>query len=913
MKALRERIPALPGCRTWVAVVLGLAVVDPAGAQYPASFTLRHNTGSTALRGDNFQSHNQKIAWTPNGLFRSGDFQSWPNGSDNVVVQRSTDGGVNWSLLHDTGVHRNNLKPATVEADAAGNVYILYPDSGGTRFVKFGPSNNYSSALVNKVTTAAGSASKFASCYDPGRNRIHHATQWGRLLTFDTSGNVTRNQHLITDGGDSRPSYPHLFVDESGVIHYAMTVADVGDDVPYTDIRYLKSLDGGLSWKAMNGTAVSVPAAAAGGSSGATLINYPDEHNYQTWLACMHVKNGKAHFAYKVRNPANPGGAGNPPVITEFVHYMRFDVATGAREIDSSPNGEGWGGSTLEIDDYSASFASDLDDSDGPLYAVGKDGNRLNALVSYDNGQTWQDYARSGWYGTIANPGLARDLTPDGKIIGGVALNTPYWAWVHHLELPANMPPEVDAGPDQSPPARSADLDATVTDDGFTSVTTVWSMVSGPGLASFDDPTAVDTTVVFSAAGAYVLRLTADDGAGPVTDDVEITAGSADPATGFLGECGTAVAEAAGPSDWRHIVLRQTYASPIVVMGPPSANDSDPVVIRVRNTSPASFEFQLDEWDYLDGVHGAETISWLVVEAGDHRLADGTRIKAGSAVVNHNFTGVSFPTPFAVAPAVIAQVVGTREASAVTERLRSVTASGFEVKLDEEEGNDGAHTTETVHWIAIERTSGDSAGQLFEAASTARTITHTPAAVSFSQSFAAAPVFLANSQTYAGEPCALRVTDRTASSATIFLEEETSGDPETDHNAESVGWLALEAGLLTAAEDDFAAWAATNAPGQSMDMDHDDDGAPNGIEFFMGESGSGFTALPVPDATGTVSWPVGPDYPGAYGSDFVVETSTNLVDWNPVPAGEVTLGATIDYTIPGDAPARFARLKVTGP
>jgi len=81
----------------------------------------------------------------------------------------------------------------------------------------------------------------------------------------------------------------------------------------------------------------------------------------------------------------------------------------------------------------------------------------------------------------------------------------------------------------------------------------------------------------------------------------------------------------------------------------------------------------------------------------------------------------------------------------------------------------------------------------------------------------------------------------------------------------------------------------------------------------MGESGSGFTALPVPDATGTVSWPVGPDYPGAYGSDFVVETSTNLVDWNPVPAGEVTLGATIDYTIPGDAPARFARLKVTGP
>ncbi len=44
-----------------------------------------------------------------------------------------------------------------------------------------------------------------------------------------------------------------------------------------------------------------------------------------------------------------------------------------------------------------------------------------------------------------------------------------------------------------------------------------------------------------------------------------------------------------------------------------------------------------------------------------------------------------------------------------------------------------------------------------------------------------------------------------------------------------------------------------------------------------------------------------------------METSTNLADWTAVPIGELTIGATVDYTIPAGAPAHFARLKVTGP
>ena len=87
-----------------------------------------------------------------------------------------------------------------------------------------------------------------------------------------------------------------------------------------------------------------------------------------------------------------------------------------------------------------------------------------------------------------------------------------------------NPPPVVSAGADQTVAFPGpASLDGTVTDDGVTTVTTTWTMQSGPEPVTFGNASFVDTTVTFSAAGAYVLRLTANDGVNPpVFDDVTI-------------------------------------------------------------------------------------------------------------------------------------------------------------------------------------------------------------------------------------------------------------------------------------------------------------------------------------------------------------------------------------------------------
>src|SRR5882724_458667 len=97
------------------------------------------------------------------------------------------------------------------------------------------------------------------------------------------------------------------------------------------------------------------------------------------------------------------------------------------------------------------------------------------------------------------------------------------------LPLPVfNLPPVVNAGLDQviTLPS-SANLTGVAIDDGQPNppgvLTTTWSAVSGPGTVSFSNARALHSTATFSASGAYVLRLTASDGALAVSDDVAVT------------------------------------------------------------------------------------------------------------------------------------------------------------------------------------------------------------------------------------------------------------------------------------------------------------------------------------------------------------------------------------------------------
>jgi flavin reductase (DIM6/NTAB) family NADH-FMN oxidoreductase RutF len=89
-----------------------------------------------------------------------------------------------------------------------------------------------------------------------------------------------------------------------------------------------------------------------------------------------------------------------------------------------------------------------------------------------------------------------------------------------------NRTPIVSAGPKQlvTLPA-GANLVGTVTDDGLpagAAVTVSWSVVSGPGTVSFSNSTSNNTAALFSAAGDYVLRLTATDTEFTASSEVQV-------------------------------------------------------------------------------------------------------------------------------------------------------------------------------------------------------------------------------------------------------------------------------------------------------------------------------------------------------------------------------------------------------
>ncbi|MFO1498710.1 MAG: lamin tail domain-containing protein [Verrucomicrobiota bacterium] len=92
---------------------------------------------------------------------------------------------------------------------------------------------------------------------------------------------------------------------------------------------------------------------------------------------------------------------------------------------------------------------------------------------------------------------------------------------------PVNQAPSASAGANQTVtlPGK-AQLSGTVTDDGLPNppgqVASTWSKVSGPGAVNFTNPNSTNTLASFSAAGSYMLRLTASDGALQTFSDVTI-------------------------------------------------------------------------------------------------------------------------------------------------------------------------------------------------------------------------------------------------------------------------------------------------------------------------------------------------------------------------------------------------------
>ena len=311
--------------------------------------------------------------------------------------------------------------------------------------------------------------------------------------------------------------------------------------------------------------------------------------------------------------------------------------------------------------------------------------------------------------------------------------------------------------------------------------------------ASVDDDTLGNDTTVARYFGGLLDDLRIYESA-ILPVEVSVLVGmESSVAESALMEVGELYADQAGGGEWHTVNFASTFIDPVVIISPPSYNGSDPSTVRVRQVTPLGFEFQLDEWDYLDGAHTDETFFYLVVEAGVHQIGGKTWIAGNQSGVTNSWVQVNFPQNFSSSPMVLAQAVTRNDTSAVTSRLRNRTSSKFEVRLQQQENDTSTITAETVAYIAFQTGSGTEGGFPYEILSSTG-CTEAWKTRNFSSSYSV-PAIFAQIQSFSGtDPSALRYTSLNGRSVDVFIEEEESQDVELDHASETVGFLIFELG-----------------------------------------------------------------------------------------------------------------------
>lgn len=317
-------------------------------------------------------------------------------------------------------------------------------------------------------------------------------------------------------------------------------------------------------------------------------------------------------------------------------------------------------------------------------------------------------------------------------------------------------------------------------------------------------------------------------------------------ATGLI-EVGTIDAVKIGVRFSRTVSFQGCFADPVIIGGIPSRSSSSRgigAVTRLRSQSleDKTFEMFLDV-PKIDGRpcgHGSsapETVSWMVVEAGVWQSTNQVRvtsnstsagvavtrgaIEAGSGLYGlcsggplctvangcdtchssgFEWRSVDFAIPHPD-PIVLTQVQTYHGHDWVTQRLRNVDPSGFQVR-QEEDGIHGSHVSELLGWVAFSNGAGwfnDRSQRMlgYQAIRTSQSFTSDPYTVPFEGEFSHTPALFGSLQTHRGpDPAHLRYSTKNITACTAFVEEERCSDQEVVHpSAERAGIVAIEPGL----------------------------------------------------------------------------------------------------------------------
>ena len=256
------------------------------------------------------------------------------------------------------------------------------------------------------------------------------------------------------------------------------------------------------------------------------------------------------------------------------------------------------------------------------------------------------------------------------------------------------------------------------------------------------------------------------------------------------------------------IMLSHQYHHPVVFAQSTTAVGPDPVSVRVRNVQPNQFQIYLTEPSNLNGLHNsAESVTYMVLEAGTHRLSNGTNLEVGTvetdatvgtSLANPSWETITLAASFSETPVLLSQIQthSTAGASYLQTRQMSDSTSVIKLALEQEEATSEPHATETIGYMAIEPGSGVWSGMVYETATSDNAITHNWYDLAFDHYYGSEPAFLSSLATYYGyDNSHLRYENLTPAGVQIKVTEDTTADTELNHNsAEAASYFVLGMG-----------------------------------------------------------------------------------------------------------------------
>ena len=360
-----------------------------------------------------FQSHNQKVVSTADGIFMT--YAKTPFEGAEWRLVRSVDTGRSFDVIWDAV---NTTHPPAIETAGDGTLYLVHGDQAtdAASFYRLSPATTFAPELISVVDGAH--AQKFSLLLDERRAQLYYAAYTGpntRFITLDLTGNVIAD--ILLTGGEqvARPSYPGMLL-AGGVLYAAWSSDRIGGDLnDYYSIHGARSHDGGLTWESLSGTPLTPP--FVGDHEGDTTeITLPEERPCTTWLTAFAVTRHKAHFFYLAAPNLSERAC---QLRRNVVRYRRFDLDAGkfeAGEDTFAPGG-------VTFDNPGGQFLNGFfatSPRDGTLFLTSQTAdNRLAIVASADEGTTWRLVSRTDSLDDhLYAIGGQRQVTSDGKIMG---------------------------------------------------------------------------------------------------------------------------------------------------------------------------------------------------------------------------------------------------------------------------------------------------------------------------------------------------------------------------------------------------------------------------------------------------------------------------------------------------------------